>query len=81
MLAHLCAHCHQYRWAASANGVRLLGSDTIDLIFEEQANGIDLVLAMPVRWGIGFALPNPDAVPGIPDEKICYWGAGAARWW
>jgi CubicO group peptidase (beta-lactamase class C family) len=58
----------------NVNGVRLLGTDTIDLIFQEQANGIDLVLAMPARWGIGFALPHPEAVPDIPDEKICYWG-------
>jgi CubicO group peptidase (beta-lactamase class C family) len=57
-----------------ANGVRLLSPDTIDLIFQEQANGIDLVLAMPLRWGIGYALPKPEAVPDIPDEKICYWG-------
>lgn len=57
-----------------ANGVRLLGRETIDLIFEEQANGTDLVLGMPARWGIGFALPKPEAVPDIPDERICYWG-------
>ncbi|HTQ16048.1 serine hydrolase domain-containing protein [Mycobacterium sp.] len=58
----------------AVNGVRLLSPDTIDLIFREQASGIDLVLAMPTRWGIGFALPNPEAVPDVPDEKICYWG-------
>ena len=58
----------------TANGVRLLGPDTIDLIFQEQADGVDLVLAMPVRWGIGFGLPKPEAVPDIPDGKICYWG-------
>jgi CubicO group peptidase (beta-lactamase class C family) len=58
----------------NANGVRLLSPDTIDLIFQEQANGTDLVLAMPARWGMGFALPCPEAVPDIPDEKICYWG-------
>jgi CubicO group peptidase (beta-lactamase class C family) len=58
----------------TVNGVRLLNPDTIDLIFQEQANGTDLVLAMPARWGIGFALPHPEAVPDIPDEKICYWG-------
>ncbi|WP_082974404.1 serine hydrolase domain-containing protein [Mycobacterium sp. E1715] len=56
------------------NGVRFLRPDTIDLIFEEQANGTDLVLAMPARWGIGFALPHPEAVPDIPDERTCYWG-------
>jgi CubicO group peptidase (beta-lactamase class C family) len=32
------------------------------------------VLAMPIRWGIGFALPHPEAVPDIPDEKVCFWG-------
>lgn len=58
----------------SADGVRLLSPDTIDLIFQEQANGVDLVLAMPARWGVGFALPHPQAVPEVPDEKICYWG-------
>lgn len=58
----------------SVNGIRLLKPDTIDLIFEEQASGTDLVLAMPARWGMGFALPLPEAVPDIPDEKICYWG-------
>jgi CubicO group peptidase (beta-lactamase class C family) len=58
----------------TVNGVRLLGPATIDLIFHEQANGTDLVLAMPSRWGIGFALPKREAVPDIPDEKICYWG-------
>jgi hypothetical protein len=49
--------------------VRLLRTDTVDLIFEEQANGIDLALGMPTRWGIGYALPTPEAVPDIPDEK------------
>ncbi len=57
-----------------ANGVRVLKPDTIDLIFQEQANGIDLVLGMPARWGIGYALPKYEAVPDIPNGKICYWG-------
>lgn len=58
----------------SANGVRLLRPETIDLIFEEQANCTDLVLAMPSRWGIGFALPHREAVSDMPDERVCYWG-------
>ena len=57
-----------------ANGVQLFSRTTIDLIFQEQFNGIDLVLAMPSRWGIGFALPKPEAVPDLPDGRICYWG-------
>ena len=56
------------------DGVRLLGRKTIDLIFDEQANGVDLVLGIPLRWGMGFALPQLDSVPWIPDEEICFWG-------
>lgn len=60
--------------SGAVNGVQLLRPETIDLIFQEQASGIDLVLFMPSRWGIGFALPEPEAVPDIPMGRICYWG-------
>ena len=57
------------------DGVQLLGPTTIDMIFEEQANGVDVVLGIPLRWGIGFGLPCPQTVPSIPDEpRICFWG-------
>jgi CubicO group peptidase (beta-lactamase class C family) len=56
------------------DGVRLLGPDTIELIFEEQANGVDLVLGVPLRWGIGYGLPQLETVPWIPDGRICFWG-------
>jgi CubicO group peptidase (beta-lactamase class C family) len=55
------------------DGVRLLGPDTIDLIFDEQMNGIDVVLGVPLRWGIGYGLPQ-DSLPWIPAGKICFWG-------
>jgi CubicO group peptidase (beta-lactamase class C family) len=57
-----------------ADGIRLLRQDTIDLIFREQLNGVDLVLGIPLRWGIGYGLPMLDVLPWIPDEKICHWG-------
>jgi len=57
-----------------ANGVQLLSPATIDLIFQEQSNGIDLVLGAPLRWGIGFGLPQRDTFPYLPDERICFWG-------
>lgn len=56
------------------DGVRLLGRKTIDLIFDEQIDGVDLVLGIPLRWGMGFALPQRDTVPWIPDEQVCFWG-------
>jgi CubicO group peptidase (beta-lactamase class C family) len=56
------------------DGVRLLRPETIELIFREQANGIDVVLGAPLRFGIGYGLPQLDTIPYIPDEKICFWG-------
>jgi CubicO group peptidase (beta-lactamase class C family) len=56
------------------DGVRLLSPQTIDLIFREQANGTDLVLGVPLRFGIGYGLPFPATLSWIPDEKICFWG-------
>jgi CubicO group peptidase (beta-lactamase class C family) len=56
------------------DGVRLLGQDTIDLIFREQQNGIDVVLGLPLRLGVGYGLPRLDLLPYIPDERICFWG-------
>jgi CubicO group peptidase (beta-lactamase class C family) len=56
------------------DGVRLLSPKTIDLIFAEQANGVDLVLGLPLRFGIGYALPQQETLPYIPDRRICFWG-------
>lgn len=58
----------------NVSGVRLLSPATIDQIFVEQTNGVDLVLGMPLRWGAGFALPHPESTPYLPDERICFWG-------
>jgi CubicO group peptidase (beta-lactamase class C family) len=56
------------------DGIRLLGPETIDLIFEEQSNGMDLVLGVPLRFGIGYGLPIQETVPYLPDNRICFWG-------
>ena len=56
------------------DGTRLLRPETIELIFREQANGVDLVLGVPLRFGIGYGLPQLDSLPYVPDEKICFWG-------
>ncbi|MBW8750387.1 MAG: beta-lactamase family protein [Propionibacteriales bacterium] len=61
-----------------AQGIRLLSSDTIARVFEVQAEGTDLVLDLPVRYGIGYALPMASA-PAIPDRRVCWWsGFGGA---
>ncbi|GAA0241206.1 serine hydrolase domain-containing protein [Cryptosporangium japonicum] len=55
-------------------GVRLLHPETIELIFDEQAHGVDLFLGIPLRWGIGYALPEPEGTPFVPAGKVCFWG-------
>ena len=54
-------------------GVRLLSPETIDRIFEVQADGPDKTLFnAPLRWGIGYQLPGP-AAPAIPGGRIAWW--------
>ena len=59
----------------SGTGVELLSAQTVDRIFDVQADGPDLVLGVPMRFGIGYGLPRPEAVPFLPPgERICFWG-------
>jgi len=57
----------------TVDGVELLSPDTIKIIFEEQANGVDQVLGLPVRFGMGYAL-HSIAVPYLPEGNYAYWG-------
>ncbi len=57
----------------TVDGVELLSPDTIKMIFEEQANGVDRVLGLPVRFGMGYAL-HSIAVPYLPEGNYAYWG-------
>ena len=58
----------------AVDGTRLVSPETIDLIFDEQSHGTDLVLGVPLRFGIGFALPETETVPYVPQGRCCYWG-------
>jgi CubicO group peptidase (beta-lactamase class C family) len=58
----------------AVEGVRLLSAETIDVIFDQQSHGVDLVLGVPLRWGIGLALPETETVPYVPQGRTCYWG-------
>lgn len=56
-------------------GVRLLSPRTVDRVFEVQSEGTDLVLGIPIRWGLGYALvPLPELLPGAPPGRVCTWG-------
>ena len=44
-----------------------------------QAEGVDLALGARLRWGLGFALPEPTTFPFLPDGRIGFWfGAGGS---
>lgn len=57
-----------------AGGVKLLSQPTIDRIFDVQSDGVDLVLGVPFRFGIGFGLAGSGAVPYLPEGRIAFWG-------
>jgi CubicO group peptidase (beta-lactamase class C family) len=54
-----------------ARGVRLLSAGATDAIFEEQSNGTDLALGVPIRFGMGYGLGN-EFMPLGP--RACFWG-------
>ncbi|WP_347954809.1 serine hydrolase domain-containing protein [Gordonia aichiensis] len=56
----------------TARGRRFLSADTVERIFDVQADGVDRVLGAPVRFGLGWALPGP-SMPGVPDGRVCWW--------
>ncbi|PLB54128.1 beta-lactamase [Aspergillus steynii IBT 23096] len=61
----------------SVGGRRFLAPETVDLIFEEQTRGRDLVLGLFLRLGMGFGLPVGDmeeSLRWIPEGRLCYWG-------
>ena len=34
-----------------------------------------LVLGVPLKFGIGYGMPQPDTLPYLPqDGRICFWG-------
>ncbi|KAF4537647.1 Beta-lactamase [Lasiodiplodia theobromae] len=61
--------------SGQVDGKQLLSQKTIDLIFEEQFHGVDLVMGTPVRLGMGFAMVAKDTMCGwLPEGRICGWG-------
>jgi len=53
-------------------GKRIFSEEAPNMVFDEQSNGIDLVIGTPVRFGMGYALSGIEAV--IPGDRTCYWG-------
>jgi len=56
----------------AVDGVRLLPERFFDSVLEEQIYGTDLVLGLPIRWGLGVGLPSAE-MP-LPSQRSFYWG-------
>jgi CubicO group peptidase (beta-lactamase class C family) len=54
-----------------ARATRLLSADGVERLFAEQANGRDLVLNVPLRYGLGYGLAS-ELMPMGP--RSCAWG-------
>jgi CubicO group peptidase (beta-lactamase class C family) len=54
-----------------ARGVRLLSTEGCAVVFDEQSNGKDLVLGIPMRFGMGYGLSG-ELMPMGP--RACFWG-------
>jgi CubicO group peptidase (beta-lactamase class C family) len=55
------------------NGTRLLSEAGCRRALEEQSNGMDLVLGVPIRFGMGYGLMS-DLLPLGPNPNTCFWG-------
>ena len=54
-------------------GVRLLGPGTLDRAIEEQSYNTDLVLGVPIRFGLGWGLRSKEIPLGTGDRTF-FWG-------
>jgi CubicO group peptidase (beta-lactamase class C family) len=61
--------------SGGANGVRLMSDAGCQRVLEQQSDGVDLVIELPCRWGMGFSL-EMTLFPDVPAPA----GARAA-WW
>ena len=59
-----------------AHGVQLMSDRGRERVLEQQSEGADLVMGVPCRWGVGYALetlPFPDVPAGA---RVAWWGGG-----
>ncbi len=55
------------------DGVRLLSEETAKSVMIERISGTDLVLGVPMSFGLGYGL-NPVVSPVSPSKNVCGWG-------
>lgn len=63
------------------DGARVLSAAAIDRAIEEQASGIDAILNIPARWGLGFALTQEARPLGPNPRAFGHAGMGGSIGW
>jgi CubicO group peptidase (beta-lactamase class C family) len=58
--------------SGGARGVRLMSEAGRARVLEQQAAGVDLVLDIPLRWGMGYSLNN-EIVPASGGTRVAWW--------
>ncbi|GEL96582.1 serine hydrolase domain-containing protein [Cellulomonas terrae] len=56
------------------HGGGLLSPETIDRVFAQHTDNVDLVLGVPLRFGLGYAVSNPASTPYVPEGRVAFWG-------
>ena len=57
----------------SAFGVDLFSKETAESVMQARISGTDLVLGVPIAFGLGFGL-NSEVMPLSPNQNTCFWG-------
>ena len=55
------------------DGIRLLSPAGCEVVFERQISGEDLILPLPVTFGMGYGISSPE-MPIGPNTRTCFWG-------
>ena len=55
------------------DGIRLLSPAGCEVVFERQISGEDLILPLPVTFGMGYGISSPE-MPIGPNARTCFWG-------
>jgi hypothetical protein len=59
--------------SGGAHGIRMMSDAGRERVLEQQSDGIDLVLGMEARWGMGYCLDGVSM--GAPaSARVAHWG-------
>src|SRR5262249_33699300 len=67
-----------------ARGVRLLSRAGCERALETQSDGVDLVMGLPLRFGLGYGLATPSVTgvygPEVEGRRLAFWGGSGGSW-